>query len=71
MSVCLCHGLKAEEYVYSSTAGMFTSGGAWIVPCSRPTAKVRALISLVPSSRAESSLLKLIVKVLVEVQILQ
>ena len=26
------------------TAGMFTPGGAWTVPCSSPTAKVRALI---------------------------
>ena len=28
----------------SGTAGIFTPGGAWIVPCSGPTAKVRALI---------------------------
>ena len=33
-----------EEQPCSGTAGMFTPGGAWIVPCSRPTAKVRALI---------------------------
>ena len=27
-----------------SVAGMFTPGGVWIVPCSRPSANVRALI---------------------------
>ena len=44
-----------------------------LFPCSRPTASIGYVHSLAsyPGSRAESSLLKLIVKVLVEVQILQ
>ena len=38
----------------SGTAGIFTPGGAWMVPCSRPTAKVRALI-LVPEGTGRLS----------------
>ena len=30
----------------SGTTGMFTPGGAWIVPCNKPAAKVLALTSI-------------------------
>ena len=38
MSVC-----AMASRTGSGAAGMFTSGGAWIVPCNKPAAKVRAL----------------------------
>ena len=38
MSVC-----AMASRTGSGTAGMFTPGGAWIVPCNKPAAKVLAL----------------------------
>ena len=66
--VCLFVPWPEEEVVVQQGCSRLEELG--LFPCSRPTAKYVSVHSLA-SSRAESSLLKLIVKVLVEVQILQ
>ena len=43
MSVC-----AMASRTGSGTAGMFTPGGAWIVPCNKPAAKVLALTCIFP-----------------------
>ena len=42
-SVAMCLVCAMASRTGSGTAGMFTPGGAWIVPCNKPAAKVRAL----------------------------
>ena len=64
--VCLFVPWPEEEVVVQQGCSRLEELG--LFPCSRPTAKY---VHSLASSRAESSLLKLIVKVLVEVQILQ